>query len=503
MHLRTPLVSIFLLGAALAQACTGTSQDCTPGTETCICSEGLCLNGLTCVDGSCQRLSDASSGDLPTSAPPDGTSSTTTNPSTTSDPTTGQPSTTGPGDTSTTEPLTTSPDPSTTTLPDPSSTSGSSSTTTDASTTTTTGDTNDTGDSIIPGLVWYKIGELGEAHDVDFTPANDIAVVGYVERIAYDEDGWLGVLDPAGKPLWERLHDNPSYGRSDEFHAVAVDGAGNITAAGQSSQKDAGLNVISITWDGDGNQLNSHAYGHPANLDDIGRGVGVDADGNPYLCAYRTPMALKPEAWVARYNDFSGAYWNLFDGADHAVYDCEVTPSGYLVTVATNGYNASIHRWAPLDGKTLFRVDYKYENSVVNIPKGVTIDFGDGNSYVTGYSTVDFGSEPIPWVGRWGTGGSLGWIKYPTPDGKKMIPEDAVIDAKGYLRVVGGTILGGIRSLFILTYDTMGNELDRTLWTAPEGDIRPMGVAARGDILFIVGATSIGDPQIFLASFAI
>lgn len=497
MHLRTPLVSVLILGAALALACPGPSQDCTPGTETCVCSDGLCLNGLTCVDGSCQLLPDASSGEGPTTTPPDPTSTTANNP------------TTGAEGSSTSEPLTTSPDPSTTTLPDPVSTSDTTSETSDASTTTTTTtttggeDTTDTGEPALPGPVWYKIGELGEAHDVDFTPDNNLAVVGYVERTPFDEDGWMGVLDPTGKLVWERLHDNPSYGRSDEFHAVAVDGAGNITAAGQSSEKNAGLNVISITWDSDGNQLDSHAYGHPANLDDIANGVGVDADGNPYICAYRTPVAFMPEAWIARYNDFSGAYWNKFGGADEVVYDCEVTPMGYLVTVATNGFNASIHRKDPLDGKTLFRVDYRYEDSMANYPHGVTIDFGNGSTYVTGYSSFGFGSEPVPWIGRWGNGGSVNWIKHPKPDGKKMVPEDVVIDAQGNLRVVGGTILGGVRSLFILTFDTMGNELERTLWSAPEGDIRPLGVATRGNTLFIVGSTTFSDPQIFLASFAI
>lgn len=356
---------------------------------------------------------------------------------------------------------------------------------------------------IIPVQVWYKIGELGEAHDVDFTPDGDVAVVGYVERVPFDEDAWMGVLDPKGVPKWEKLYDGVGTGgRSDEFHAVAVDGLGNITAAGQTTEADyATQNVLSMSWSPQQVQLQLRIYGHMAHGEDIAWGAAVDMAGNPYVCAYRSPMPMQPESWTVRYNDYGGAYWNKF-GAIEVVYDCEATGSGQLVVVSSTATSASFRRYAALDGATLGQGTYKLEGSTANYPKGVTLDPVTGFAYVTGYSTMGFGSEPSPFIGRW-SGGTLAWVDHPIPDGKSMIPEDVVIDVDGNLRVIGTTKLANVRSLFILTYDKTGKELDRTFFTAPEGDIRPMGVATRGDALFIVGATTIQNPKIFMAKYAI
>lgn len=497
MHLRTVL--ILVAGVALGHACTpDPGQTCTPGTDACVCAEGeLCFGGLECVGGSCQPEPVETSAltddpPVPTTSALDGTS------------------TTGPGTN------TSGPDPSTSsTAPDLSSSSGepvdtvdtvdpSGTSSTTSGDTTTDGTTGEPMGGTVPVQVWYKIGEFGEAHDVDFTPDGDVAVVGYVERVPFDEDAWMGVLDPKGVLKWEKLYDGPGNlgGRSDEFHAVAVDGKGNITAAGQTTEAEyATQNILSMSWNSQQSQLQLRIHGHIVHGEDIAWGVAVDMDGNPYVCAYESPKPMQPTSWNIRYNDYSGGTWNKF-GANEAVYDCEATASGQLVVVARAGANASFRRYAALDGASLGTGTYKLEGSEANYAHGVAIDPADGNAYVTGYSSKGFGTEPSPFVGRL-SGTSLSWVDHPIPEGKSMIPQDLVVDVDGNLRVIGATKVANVLSLFILTYDTSGKELDRTVFTAPEGDIRPIGVATRGDALFIVGATTYQNPRIFLAKYAI
>lgn len=45
-------VSLFVFGATLGFACAD-EKDCTPGAEGCVCNEGACLEGLSCLSDHC------------------------------------------------------------------------------------------------------------------------------------------------------------------------------------------------------------------------------------------------------------------------------------------------------------------------------------------------------------------------------------------------------------------------------------------------------------------
>lgn len=497
-HLSPPLA--LALGAALALACTGTSQDCVPGTDACVCNpDDTCLAGLTCSGGVCQFGWPPEATAEPTGEGSQGSTSTTATNLTTTQP---DPGTTvpDPPDTSTQpDPATSTPDPSTTLLEttepvDPDTTASETSTTGEPDPTATTGAVSD---GITPVLVAYEFGEFGVAHDVDFTPDGDLAVVGYVDRV--DDlalQAWAAVMTTEGDYVWERLH-NGEQGNQDMFHGVAVDAAGKITAVGQTDETVAHLDIIRITWDADGNELEKNTYGHPANWSDRAYGVAVDADGNPFVCAYRAPQAQTGEAWIVRYDDVSGQYWNKFGGPDEYVYDCELTADGNLATVATNGSKASIHLWDGFDGDTLYRVDYEAPGASDTIPSGVTAH--DGAVYAVGVGLPFVGAYG-PFIGRW-SGGSLDWVQNPPPEYSGMTAEDLVVDATGNLRVVGNVLKSGKWSMFILTYDTEGNELARTDFNPPETEVKALGLATRDNRLIVVGGTTFTNSKIFRAEF--
>lgn len=496
-HASAPLA--LALGAALSLACPGASQDCTPGTDACVCDAAdTCLPGLICIGGTCEvELHNDTTVEPTSEPPPDGTSTTNPDPSNTTPP---DPDTTTPDPTNTTppDPATSTPDPSTTTTTepvDPGTTTGT--TTTEDPDPTVTTSTGDVVDGITPVLVAYEFGEFGEAHDVEFTPDGDLAVVGYVDRVDnLALQAWMAVMTTEGDYLWERLH-NGELGNQDMFHAVAVDPAGRITAVGQTDLSVAHLNIIRITWDADGNELELDTHGHFSNWDDRGYGVAVDPEGNPFVCAYESPQAQQQQAWVVRYDDFSGQYWNKFGGADDVIYDCELTASGHLITVATNASKASIHLWDGFSGDTLYRVDYEGPNATSTWPHGVTV--GDGAVYAVGSFHV--GLSYGPFITRF-SGGGLTWERQPTVEGDGMYAEDAVVDATGYLRVISNSVKNNKFSVFILTYDTEGNELDRTHFDPPETEVKANGLTTRDNRLFVVGGTTFTNSKILLAEFA-
>lgn len=68
--------------------------------------------------------------------------------------------------------------------------------------------------------------------------------------------------------------------------AFALDSAGNVYVTGHSPGTNSGLDIVTIKYDNNGNQLWLQRYDGPAHGDDIATGLVVDTNGNVYVTGY-------------------------------------------------------------------------------------------------------------------------------------------------------------------------------------------------------------------------
>jgi hypothetical protein len=72
--------------------------------------------------------------------------------------------------------------------------------------------------------------------------ADNVIVAGSMDVAGEGPDVWVGKYDPDGGELWTRSYSGPAHG-SDGAHAVAVDGADNVVAAGYTTDAGQGWNA--------------------------------------------------------------------------------------------------------------------------------------------------------------------------------------------------------------------------------------------------------------------
>jgi hypothetical protein len=460
-----PVLLVVGVGASLlTPGCNDSPQGgCEAGRDGCPCAAGgVCEAGAQCVQGWCQAAPDATGGT-----------------------TTGMMG-------------------STSTVPTGSASEVSGGTAT-AGSTGADGTSGGTGEPTKPEYRWHTVVEPGEARDVDVTPAGELAVVGYVERAMYDRDAWLGLFDGTGAPLWERTLDGED-GAGDEFNAVAIDGAGNITATGKQDLLVGWDDVLTVTWDAQGAELQKRGYGNEFKRDDVGYGTAVDAAGNVYVCGYFTYMddfVGNGLAYTTRYADYSGTDWLKYTGLlEDVQYDCETGPLGYLITAGVRGSFASIQRFAA-DGDSVYRVEYDVLGAGSTVARGVMVDPADESVVVVGYATLPTGTTQ--WVGRWDFAGDKLWVTESVGAGGQLQAQDVVLDADGWLRVVGSDKIDGTWSVVITTFDSEGVERDRATWSMGQEHLRALGVATREDSLYVVGGTgdALDQAEVLIAEFGV
>jgi len=130
-------------------------------------------------------------------------------------------------------------------------------------------------------------------------------------------------------------------------HAVAVDGAGNVVAAGVTQNRGTGLDFTVIKFDGtSGAVLWSQAINGTANGSDEARAVAVDGAGNVVAAGVTQNIGTSNDFTVIKFDGTSGAVlWsqdidgtaNDFDGANAVAVDAagNVVAAGFTTNTGT------------------------------------------------------------------------------------------------------------------------------------------------------------------------
>lgn len=90
---------------------------------------------------------------------------------------------------------------------------------------------------------------------------------------------------PAGQKLWVQRYDGPG-SDDDEATAIAVDGSGNVTITGKSTDSATGYDMATIKYSADGRQLWVQRYDGPGSEDDEATAIAADGSGNVYITGH-------------------------------------------------------------------------------------------------------------------------------------------------------------------------------------------------------------------------
>ncbi len=98
------------------------------------------------------------------------------------------------------------------------------------------------------------------------------------------------------------IYDNSATHLSDQGNAIAVDNRGYIWVTGHTTNKDGTTDLIVIQYTLAGNINQIGIFDGPANKDDAGTSIVIDANGDAYVVGYTTGIGQNFDFLIAKFN---------------------------------------------------------------------------------------------------------------------------------------------------------------------------------------------------------
>ena len=310
-----------------------------------------------------------------------------------------------------------------------------------------------------------------------------------------------------GALLWEKRYDGPEQ-RQDQGDFVAVDGAGNVIAMGQSyirgSDGEGSPDFYTAKYAGaDGALLWERRFDGLGNYSDYPAGMALDRHGNVVVTGHSYNADLDSEFYTAKYAGADGALlWERryngptaygFDSANGVAVDARgnVIVTGFsqpgFPRSESDFYTA---KYASADGALLWEILYDGPAGADDQALAVAVD-RDGNAIVTGYSHGSGGAQEIYtakyraadghllWERRYGGAGGFG----------ENVGNAVAVDGAGNAVVTGYSSNGTNRDYYTAKYAAADGALlweqrynspsNRTDYPAPLG----LAVGANGKVV--------------------
>jgi hypothetical protein len=336
-------------------------------------------------------------------------------------------------------------------------------------------------------------------------PSDEVIVGGFVTNATAGRDLVVIKYDSSGTKVWHNTYDGA--GGIDFANAVAVDGVGNVYAAGGSRTGVAmsRLDGVTLKYDVNGNLVWTARYdnGRPDEITSL----MLDRDGNPVVSGYTQQNTFN--MFVVRYNQDvdPGAplqttiLWeSIFDNqayqSSEAVWDMGmvfgrdvmVTGTSYPLNGVFNGYTMRF-KGTCVEGA---RWDREYGD--VSGGQDQMVAMGSdyfGSPVVVGYTQVAGGKFAIEIIKYDAEPGGLLWSKrYESADGDSE-PTAVAVDPSGNVFVVGyTTAAGGATQVLVQNYSPYSNP-SRTAQTIAFAN---PGAQLAGTTLALAATTDSGLP---------
>jgi len=203
-------------------------------------------------------------------------------------------------------------------------------------------------------------------------------------------DVWVARFSPQGTLLWEARSDS---GQHDEALDIITDPAGNSYVTGRThgafdGPSRGGADIFLAKYSPTGSRLWVKQFGTSAY--DLGRGVGLDGQGNIYLLA--EPQGRlgdthygSSDLYLAKFDTRGELVWDKQWGGSSVDYTCDLA-----VDAAGNSYVASRQSIAKYDtdGTQLWAA--ALDRGLSDWPYAIELD-SEGNCYVTSRTSTSLG----------------------------------------------------------------------------------------------------------------
>ncbi|GIV30438.1 MAG: hypothetical protein KatS3mg028_1504 [Bacteroidia bacterium] len=210
------------------------------------------------------------------------------------------------------------------------------------------------------------------------TPQNDIVTIKY---------------NSSGNVLWTATH-NGNNG-NDAGLDITVDASGNVYVCGYRFTSGQDLNMVTIKYNSSGSQQWMAQYNSAANLFDIAKKIALDASGNVYVTGSGYGGLLYDNDVVTiKYSNSGTQLWaKRYDGPANEEdngYDLKVDANGNVFVagrsfgINNEGYNWLVIRYDP-NGNIVWKDEYNGPGGAYDEANSLELS-STGFLYVTGYS---------------------------------------------------------------------------------------------------------------------
>lgn len=248
------------------------------------------------------------------------------------------------------------------------------------------------------GNLYITVCTVGETTDYDFLTAK---------------------YDPAGNVIWSTIYDGIPSGQ-EKARAIAVDGAGNVIAAGGS-----GADVAAVRYDAAGIEQWSARHDQTGSGEDTAYAIAADSDGNVYVSGITGSSSRQP--LLVKYDAAGNKLWEavhdvvlVTEPPSYGYHHCVRVDAGDSVYVTgINGEDSFIVKYAPdgtklwahpVGGRSLAFDDNGNCYVGMDINGGMAMIDRDGNLDLRGM----FGILPLLHVGEQGClygAGTIGGVR--------------------------------------------------------------------------------------------
>ncbi|MBI2264793.1 MAG: SBBP repeat-containing protein [Armatimonadetes bacterium] len=313
-----------------------------------------------------------------------------------------------------------------------------------------------------------------QGYGITVDGSGNVYVTGSEDRadLGQEYDALVLKHDANGNILWARFYNGPAQG-TDEGTDIAVDGSGNVYAAGYNSAPGVWNDVWVRKYAPNGNTVWTQTYNSPANNVDVGRGIAVDASGAAYVTGYvlRQDIGQDYNIWLQRYDGSGSPSWNQtynnFQNRQDQGFGVALNASGFIwVAGSENLLGQSDNIWVrkyDANGNPVWTQTYNDTANGQDVGLDIAVD-SSGNAYVTGFETLP-GQGGNVWVRKYDANGNPIWTRtYNDPANAGDSGRAIAVDSFGNVYVAGhetSTDGGQNLNIWLCKYDPDGN----ILWT--------------------------------------
>lgn len=349
-------------------------------------------------------------------------------------------------------------------------------------------------------------GSIDEAFGVAIDATGNIFVGGYIKNTGTSYDYLVAKYNQAGDTLWTRTYDYPTANGSDKGISLALDNSGNVYLTGRSDSDPnttSNIDVLTIKWDTNGNQLWAIRYNNTSNNSDLAKVMKISSTGNVYV-AGRTFNGTNYDFLLLKYNSTGVQQWvKTIDGTGNDAINSitldnseniyltgysqsSVTSDTNIITVKCNA--SGVVQWSKIFDGTLHGNDVGKNIVLDNLNNVIICGTTDSDA-----SSLNLNNDIV--TIKYDNAGTLVWQKiYNNTSNFDDQAEELRVDANNNIYVTGEsdslTGNGNNYDYVTLKYSSTGNLLNRSVFNGSGNnkDI-PSSMEINSGFLYVTGGS--------------